>query len=164
MKPIRIFLVVLAGVLFGVMLLAQDKPAGQSAGQPVVQPAQSTSPPADSSPTPSLTLDEKISLTVDDLKRQDALQKAQEEFQKAIKPLNDHQEATRQVIEKEHPGWMLQMTQQGWQLVKRPEEGKEKKAAGAQAGAAPAAVETKPAEKPADKPADAAKTKKRSDK
>lgn len=73
---------------------------------------------------PALTLDEKISLTTDDLKRQDALQKAQDEFMRTIKPVNDHQEATKKAIEAEHPGWILQTTQQGWQLIKKPEEKK----------------------------------------
>ena len=85
---------------------------------------------------PKLTLDEKVSLTTDDIKRQDMLEKAQEEFQRTIKPINDHQEATKKVIESEHPGWILQLTSaQGWQLMKKPEL-QTREQAGEQAGAA----------------------------
>jgi len=70
---------------------------------------------------PSLTLDERISLVTDDLKRQDALEKANAAFQKTIAPINEHQEATKKVIEAEHPGWTLQTGPQGWSLVKKPE-------------------------------------------
>jgi hypothetical protein len=86
------------------------------------QATQAPTPSADTSTNaPSLTLDEKVSLVTDDLKRQDALEKANEAFQKAIAPINEHQAVTKKVIESEHPGWTLETGAQGWKLVKKPE-------------------------------------------
>jgi hypothetical protein len=91
---------------------AQDpKPAPQAPTPTVADPD-----------APQLTLDEKVSLVTDDLKRQDALEKANAAYLRAIAPFNEHQEATKKVIEAEHPGWTLETGQQGWHLVKKPAE------------------------------------------
>lgn len=88
--------------------------------------AQQPPTPADPN-APALTLDEKIALATDDLKRQDALEKAQKAFMEATKPITDHQNATKKAIEDEHPGWQLEQGPQGWHLVKKPEPKQEKK-------------------------------------
>lgn len=75
--------------------------------------------PAPDPNAPALTLDEKIALTTDDIKRSDMLEKAQKAFQEEIKPINDHQEALKLTIEKEHPGWVLQTGAQGWFFTKK---------------------------------------------
>jgi hypothetical protein len=85
------------------------------------KPPQPPPAPAGAEPnTPQLTLDEKIQLATDDIKRQDALEKAQKMFQEAAKPIDEHQQATIKVIEQEHAGWTLTNTAQGWQFVKKP--------------------------------------------
>lgn len=86
----------------------------------LAQTASTLAPPPDPN-APQLTLDEKIALVADDVRRSDVLEKAQKEFIAAIKPINDHQDATKKVIEDEHPGWTVESTQQGWQLVKKQE-------------------------------------------
>lgn len=119
--------------ILGVCLLVGAIIAQQPAQQ---QPAQPPSPQPDPA-APHLTLDEKISLSTDDIKRQDILEHLQKQFQEEIKPITDHQEATKQVIEKEHPGWQLQPGPQGWVLVKRPEEKKAEKESPKPAAPAP---------------------------
>ena len=81
-------------------------------------------PPSSDPDAPALTIDEKIALATDDLKRQDALEKANAAFQKIIDPINQHQQATRKVIEDEHPGWILEGSAQGWRMVRKPAESK----------------------------------------
>lgn len=76
---------------------------------------------APDSNVPALTLEEKISLVTDDLKRNDELEKANKAFLLAILPIQSHQEATKALIEKEHPGWTLEGGSQGWHLVKKVE-------------------------------------------
>lgn len=80
------------------------------------QPLQQPDPNA-----PPITLEEKISLTTDDVKIGDALEKAKKAYQEEVKPINDHQQATKALIEKEHPGWTLEGGPTGWHLVKKPE-------------------------------------------
>lgn len=110
-KAIRAVFVVFGFGVFAALLLAQSPPPPQQ-------------PPAPDPHAPTLTLDEKIALSTDDIKRQDILEHLQKQFQEEIKPITDHQEATKQVIEKEHPGWQLQPGPQGWVLVKKAEEKK----------------------------------------
>jgi hypothetical protein len=91
--------------------------------------AQQT-PPAQPAPTaadqdePNLTLEEKIALVTDDVKRADAFDNARKAFNKAAKPIDEHQAATRKVIEAEHPGWTLENGQQGWHFIKKVEPAK----------------------------------------
>jgi hypothetical protein len=70
---------------------------------------------------PSLTLEEKITLTTDDVKKADALEKAQKAYLELIKPIQDHQDAAKVAIEKEHEGWNLEQGPQGWHFVKKLE-------------------------------------------
>ena len=70
---------------------------------------------------PTLTLEEKISLTTDDIKKGDVLEKLQKQYLDAIKPITEHQDATRVAIEKEHSGWILEQGAQGWHFTKKPE-------------------------------------------
>ena len=120
-------------VIFGFGLLA-----GLLLAQPPQQPPPSQ-PPAPDKNAPSLTLDEKIALSTDDIRRQDILQRLQKQFQEEVGPVNAHQEATRQVIEKEHPGWQAVATPQGWQLERKPAE--KKAEPGRPAAEKPAAAE-----------------------
>jgi hypothetical protein len=95
--------VVAVGAAVGIVVMAQQPP-------PV--------PPPD--PTaPALTLEEKIALTTDDLKKQDILDRAQKTFLAEIKPIQEHQDAAKASIEKEHEGWQLVLGQGGWYLVKK---------------------------------------------
>lgn len=88
--------------------------------------AQTPQQPVDpSAPVP--TLDEKISLTTDDVKLADALESAQKAYIAATKSIQDHQNSTKAVIEKEHPGWILENGPQGWHLIKKPEQKPEAK-------------------------------------
>lgn len=80
-----------------------------------------TPPPAPDPSAPALTLEEKITLGTDDIKKGDILERLQKQFQADIKPIQEHQDAAKAVIEKEHPGWLLQSGSQGWQFVKKPE-------------------------------------------
>lgn len=77
---------------------------------------------------PSITLDEKIALMTDDVKQSDILEAAQKSYLEKMKPIKDHQDATRAVIEKEHPGYTVEPGPQGWHLVKKPEPKPEAKA------------------------------------
>jgi hypothetical protein len=89
--------------------------------------AQQTVPSQPPAPEPNaltLTLEEKITLTTDDLKLLDALEKAQKAYNEAIKPIKDHQEAAVATILKGHPGYSLQNGPQGWYFQKTPEEKK----------------------------------------
>ena len=83
----------------------------------VAQQPQAPPPPDPSAP--SLTLEEKISLTTDDIKKQDILDQAQKKFLAEVKPIQDHQDAAKSAIEKEHEGWTLVLGQGGWYLVKK---------------------------------------------
>ena len=112
MKSAIRILVFIAVFCASAMSVAQQRP---QAAQP--QPPAVTDPNA-----PQLTVDEKIILVTDDIKRQDALEKANEAFQKAIAPINEHQEAAKKVIEDEHPGWTLETGPQGWHLVKKQDD------------------------------------------
>ena len=73
---------------------------------------------------PPISLEEKISLTTDDVKMSDALEIAKKAYQETVKPIADHQLATKAVIEKEHPGWTLERGPDGWHLAKKPEPAK----------------------------------------
>lgn len=77
--------------------------------------AQQPAPPD----TPALTLEEKISLTTDDVKKADALEKAQKAYLEQIKPVQDHEDAAKKAIEDEHPGWTLEQGPQGWHFTKK---------------------------------------------
>ena len=76
------------------------------------QPSPAVPPPPDPS-APSLTLEEKIALTTDDLKKQDLLDQAQKKFIADVKPIQDHQDAAKAAIEKEHDGWQLVLLGEG---------------------------------------------------
>ena len=78
-------------------------------------------PPPDPN-APSLTLEEKITLTTDDVKKADALEKAQKAYLELIKPIQDHQDAAKAAIEKEHTGWSLEQSPQGWRFIKKPDQ------------------------------------------
>ena len=84
------------------------------AQQPITQPVDPNAP--------LLTVDEKITLMTDDVKMADLLYKAQKAFIAAQKPLKDHQDAAKAVIENEHPGWVLENGPQGWHFAKKPVE------------------------------------------
>ena len=75
-------------------------------------------PPAIDPNTPTLTLEQKIILITDDLKLQDALEKAQKVYAESIKSTQDHQKAAKEAIEKDHPGWTLANGPQGWYFTK----------------------------------------------
>ena len=70
---------------------------------------------------PTLTLQEKITLATDEIKKQDVMERLQKEYMEAIKPINDHEEAALAAIEKGHPGWSLQNGPQGFHFVKKTE-------------------------------------------
>jgi hypothetical protein len=84
--------------------------------------AQAPVPPV--SDAPPLTLDEKIALTTDDVKKSDVLEKLQKQYLEMLKPLQDHQDSVKSVIEKEHPGWVLENGPMGWRLTKKTEAAK----------------------------------------
>ena len=75
---------------------------------------------------PTLTLEEKITLTTDELKKQDVLERAQKAFQEQIKPIQDHQDAAKVAIQNTHPGWLLDFNNvQGWHFIKKVEPAKQ---------------------------------------
>ena len=78
-------------------------------------------PPALDPNAPTLTLQEKITLATDEIKKQDVMERLQKEYMEAIRPINDHEEAALAAIEKGHPGWSLQNGPQGFHFVKKVE-------------------------------------------
>jgi hypothetical protein len=86
-----------------------------TAQQPTPAP-QTTDPTA-----PTLTLEEKIALTTDEIKKADLLEKAQKAYQEAVKPIQEHENAAREAMEKDRPGWALIQDQQGWHFIKKQE-------------------------------------------
>lgn len=77
--------------------------------------------PAPGPDAPTLTLEEKITLSTDDIKLQDAAEKANKAFILATKDLREHQKAAIGAIEKDHPGWELKPTPDGWHFEKKAE-------------------------------------------
>ena len=78
-------------------------------------------PPALDPNAPTLTLQEKITLATDEIKKQDVMERLQKEYMEAIRPINDHEEAAKTAIEKDHPGWVLENGPQGFHFVKKVE-------------------------------------------
>ena len=109
---------VLRIIVFTSLFIGYAATAQQSQQSPrsVQAPVAIASDPS----APALTLEEKIALITDDVKRQDALEKANAAFQQAIAPINEHQEVAKKAIEAEHPGWQLESSAQGWHLVRKP--------------------------------------------
>jgi hypothetical protein len=118
MKTMKIATVFMILLLAGSFALTAQQP-----------PAPAPADPA----SPTLTLDEKIALTMDDLKLGDSLEKAQKAYFAEIKPIQDHQAATKAALEKDHPGWTLETGPQGWHFVKAPEKKAESPAKPAEA-------------------------------
>ncbi len=87
----------------------------------IVKAQQPQVPPAQDPNAPTLTLEEKITLTTDEIKKQDVVEKLQKEYLAAIKPINDHEEAAKDAIEKDHPGWVLENGPQGFHFTKKTE-------------------------------------------
>ena len=81
--------------------------------------AQQTPPPTPEAPT--LTLEEKIILTTDEIKKGDILEKANKAYLLAIKPIQEHEDAAKAAIEKDHPGYIVENGKTGWVLTKKPE-------------------------------------------
>lgn len=80
-------------------------------------------PPTPPDPnTPSLSLEEKITLTTDDVKKADALEKAQKSYLELVKPIQDHQDAAKKTIEDAHPGWDLEQGPTGWHFAKKQDK------------------------------------------
>ena len=73
---------------------------------------------------PTLTLEEKIALTTDEVKKQDILERLQKQYIAEIKPIQDHEDAAKTAIEQEHPGWVVTQGPQGWGFTKKPEPAK----------------------------------------
>ena len=71
---------------------------------------------------PQLTLEEKIALTTDEVKKADILEKYQKQFLAELKPIQDHEDAAKAEIEKAHPGWTLENGQNGWRMVAKKAE------------------------------------------
>ena len=111
MKFKTFFSVVFVGLLFAVVV-------NTAAAQ---QPSAPSYPSLPDPSAPSLTLDEKISLTIDDIKKADLLDKAQKAYLAQIKPIQDHEDAAKVAIEQAHPGWVLLQGPQGWHFERKPE-------------------------------------------
>ena len=87
----------------------------------IVLAQQPQVPPAQDPNAPTLTLQEKITLTTDEIKKQDVVERLQKEYMEAIRPINDHEEAAKEAIEKDHPGWVLENGPQGFHFTKKTE-------------------------------------------
>ena len=107
-----------------VLLICGRLAFSQQAQSQTAAPAPPAAAPTADQDAPVLTLEEKITLVTDDVKRADAFEKAQNYFKTAVKPIDEHQTATKKVIEDEHPGWTLENGADGWHFVKKVEPAK----------------------------------------